>query len=208
MGSEAVTRHGYLALREEHGFIREGYEFLDEKRLLLAQRILTEHRAYRALQTALEEAWRAAVVALSDALGEGGLHLLSVTQAPQAVVSLPPLSRRSHLGVAQLQFDLTAKTHDANVPPVAGSPLQQMCAEKFAHVTESAALLAACAGNLHRLVAEYRRTDRRARALENVVLPEVKQRLHEMEAVLEDTDLEEITRIRLAVERRVSQGSG
>lgn len=60
-----------------------------------------------------------------------------------------------------------------------------------------AAVIAAVAGNLFRLVDEYRRTERRARALENVLLPEIEEVLRDMRAHLEDADLEEIIRTRL-----------
>ncbi len=60
-----------------------------------------------------------------------------------------------------------------------------------------AAVLAAIVGNLLRLVEEYRRTERRARALEDVLLPEIEETLHEILAHLEDTDLEETIRTRM-----------
>ncbi|HEY5720555.1 MAG TPA: ATPase, partial [Gammaproteobacteria bacterium] len=132
MGSEAVTRHGYLALREEHGFLREGYEFLDEKRLMLAQRILGEHASYRGLRAALASAWNSALAALADALAEGGLHPLSVAPAPLALPLLAATIERSHLGVAQLHYDLAATALPSSPPQAAGArAVQQACAEAF-----------------------------------------------------------------------------
>ena len=49
----------------------------------------------------------------------------------------------------------------------------------------------------HRLLAEYRLTERRARALENVILPEIEQSLNEMNSYLEEADLEDAIRARL-----------
>ncbi len=194
MSGETVTRHAFLALRDEHGFIKEGFDFLDEKRQLLAQRILVEHAAYRVRRDALAEAWASALVALANALGEGGLLALSVAAPPRIHLELPERERLAHFGVPLLDAELA--TQDA---PDASSGLQRRCAVAFVHVTRCATAAAATAGNLHRLIAEYRRTDRRARALENVVLPEVGRRLHEIEAALEDGDLEETLRTRLAI---------
>ncbi len=196
MSGETVTRHAFLALRDEHGFIREGFEFLDEKRLLLAQRILLEHDAYRARRAALAEAWTKALAALIDALGEAGLLALAVAERPPLRLALPARTRLAHFGVPLLAVEgAEPPGHDEME---IGDP-NRRCAEAFARVAVVAAAVAASAGNLHRLIAEYRRTDRRASALENVILPEVSRRLHDIEAALDDADLEETLRTRLAI---------
>jgi len=58
-------------------------------------------------------------------------------------------------------------------------------------------VLAGLSGNLHRLLEEYRLTERRARALENIILPEIEQSLNEMNGYLEEVDLEDAIRARL-----------
>lgn len=68
----------------------------------------------------------------------------------------------------------------------------------FAALLEPLAALAASAGNRERLVAEYRRTDRRARALENVLLPEIEHALKSIHDRLELADQEDAVRIRQA----------
>jgi len=196
MAGETVTRHAFLALRDEHGFVAEGLAFLDEKRLLLAQRILEEHALYVHERAALDTSWQAALATLADALGERGLLALAVAEVPRHAPALPGLERRAHLGVPLLQ--VTPAHGDLDGEGVS-APLQRRCADAFAAVAVATATLAARAGNLHRLVAEYRRTDRRASALENVILPELGARLRVIEAALEDGDLEETLRTRLAI---------
>ena len=67
----------------------------------------------------------------------------------------------------------------------------------FARLIEQAAALAAVSGNLERLLREYRHTERRARALEDVLLPEIDQSVQQVEAALEDLDREESIRARV-----------
>lgn len=196
MNGETITRHNFLALREEHGFIREGFAFLDEKRMLLAQQILAEHADYRRRRAALATAWEAAIAALAEALGESGLLPLAVAAIPRRPPPLPELARHAHFGVPLLRL---AADDPAAERPAGWQTPHHRCAEAFARVTVAAAAVAASAGNLQRLVAEYRRTDRRARALENVILPELAGRLHVVEAALEDSELEESLRTRLAI---------
>jgi V/A-type H+-transporting ATPase subunit D len=58
--------------------------------------------------------------------------------------------------------------------------------------------LAACVASLRRLIREYVRTERRARALENVVLPEIDESLRFIEEQLDAVDQEEAVRVRNA----------
>jgi V/A-type H+/Na+-transporting ATPase subunit D len=55
--------------------------------------------------------------------------------------------------------------------------------------------LAACGVNLRRLVRDYVRTERRARAIENVLMPEIESALKTIDEQLEGMDQEEIARL-------------
>ena len=57
-------------------------------------------------------------------------------------------------------------------------------------------------GNLHRLLGEYRKTERRARALENVVIPEMVYKLRDMSSRLEELDQEDVVRVHMKVFER------
>ncbi len=56
--------------------------------------------------------------------------------------------------------------------------------------------LAACCVNLRRLVRDYVRTERRARAIENVLMPDIESAIKIIEEQLEGMDQEEIARLR------------
>jgi V/A-type H+-transporting ATPase subunit D len=78
------------------------------------------------------------------------------------------------------------------------TPEARACAEAFLRLLVSQAPVAACVGNLRRLVGEYVRTERRARALENVVLPEIDGSLRFIDEQLDALDQEEAVRVRNA----------
>jgi V/A-type H+/Na+-transporting ATPase subunit D len=46
--SLSPTRSAFLELKEERQVVREGFEFLDEKRVILAQEMLKRLEAWRA----------------------------------------------------------------------------------------------------------------------------------------------------------------
>ena len=72
------------------------------------------------------------------------------------------------------------------------------CAAAWLELVRTAAESAALAGNLRRLTAEYVRTERRARALENVVLPDIDATLQRISEQLDAVDQEEAVRVRNA----------
>ena len=57
-------------------------------------------------------------------------------------------------------------------------------------------MIAVCSLNLRRLMREYVRTERRARAIENVLLPEIEWSLKYIDEQLELLDQEEVARVR------------
>ena len=71
------------------------------------------------------------------------------------------------------------------------SPEAEACQRVFAALLDAAAPLAAVAGNLERLSLEYRRSVRRARALQDVLLPELDQTVADIETRLEEIEQED-----------------
>ena len=72
----------------------------------------------------------------------------------------------------------------------------RQCQSAFQELLGLSTELAGVSGNLYRLFVEYRLTERRARALENVILPDIENSLVRMSAYLEEMDLEDAIRAR------------
>jgi V/A-type H+-transporting ATPase subunit D len=184
-----------LELQDERGAMREGYRFLDEKRLLLAAEMLEELRRYEEASVAFRESLRTAADMLKAAVGRHGLEGLQVYPAARMDDAEVRLTERTLLGVPLIEAVLGGGP-GRPAAAVNPSPEAESCREMFADLLRQAAVLAALAGNLERLRAEYRRTDRRARALEDVLLPEVEQTIRELESRLEEVEQEEAIRLR------------
>ncbi len=184
------TRSAVLEMKDERRAMHEGYVFLDEKCLLLAGEILRELGQYTGLQAALADAYREALAALQAAILRHGLEGLQVypPHAPEAAAL--ERTERVLMGV-RLQ---DAQWRDARVHASASvdrSPEAEACRERFMQVLAAAAPLAAVAGNLERLHQEYRRAVRRARALQDVLLPELDREVSEIETRLEELEQED-----------------
>jgi V/A-type H+-transporting ATPase subunit D len=76
------------------------------------------------------------------------------------------------------------------------SPEAQACREAFAAMVAAAVPMAAVSGNLQRLSMEYRRAVRRARALQDVMLPDLDRSLYDIESRLEELEQEDATNMR------------
>jgi len=190
------TRAAVLELKEEHQVVREGYDFLDEKRLLLAAETLRQLERYEDLMREFHNAHREAARAFAGAVEIHGLSGVQVYPAQSLEHARVQKASHSFLGVRLVESSLEISRAEVARPAVSPSAEAERCRRAFTELLERAAVIAGVVGNLQRLVAEYRHTERRARALEDVILPEIRETLHDMESHLEEVDQEEAIRTR------------
>jgi V/A-type H+/Na+-transporting ATPase subunit D len=202
LGEVAATRVALLELRDERRLVQEGYDLLDEKRVLLATETLRQLREHVEAQRAIDADWSTARAALARAIEVHGFDDLTVEPPCPLDAALLRVDQRTFLGIALGEAhleDVPCRPADA---PVRDTPELRRCAEAFRRLALALARQAARAANLRRLMAEYRRTERRARALENVLLPEIDRSLHFIEEQLDAVDQEEAVRVRNAARPR------
>ncbi len=195
MAEGTASRAALLALRRDRRVIEEGHRFLDEKRVALAQELLRRARAYGVLRAEMLRRADRAATALADAVGRHGLEGLQVY--PALPLEQSEVSRReaSFLGIALVAA--AGLSLSGAAPARAGRTLEgERCAQACRELAAQAVPLAAAAASLLRLMREYRRTERRVRALEKVVLPEARADERRFEAALEELDQEEVMRSR------------
>jgi len=215
------THSAYLELKAERAGMHEGYRFLDEKRLILAAEILAALREHEAASARWHAAERDALAALRAAVGRHGLEELSVYPPLPAPDCPSERQTRTVLGVRLEQLPAAAADPDiagnaratlgtstdtmstnarsqAPAPAINPSPEAEHCRRCFAKLPPIALQLAVIDGNLERLRDEYIRTARRARALEDVLLPEIDQDLRSVDTALEELEREEAVRVRHA----------
>jgi V/A-type H+-transporting ATPase subunit D len=190
MSGQTATRSAVIALREERKAMREGCAFLDEKCLLLAAAMLTELRRRDTLEREIGPLRARARDALAAALMRHGVNGLQCQPPADTSAQRLALRRRSLLGVALADAAIEGAPGPA-APAANPSPEAAECRAACAALLAPLARLAAIDSNLARLLAEYRRTVRRVRALEDVVLPEIEHDCEEMETVLGELERDE-----------------
>lgn len=201
-GEVLATRVAFLELQDERRLVQEGYELLDEKRMLLATEIMRQLRRHRELKETLAVHEREAREALEAAVDACGFDDLTVHPKRSLEESLLRTNAQHFLGITLQDAALDAPVQGADPPSPTPFPEARACGWAFRGLVADHAAVAACAGNLRRLVREYTRTERRARALENVVIPEIDVSLRYIEEQLDAVDQEEAVRVRNAAGAR------
>lgn len=198
MSNELTPTQSVLQeLREESRSMEEGYRFLDEKRLILAAEILRELERYEQARTRFDEQYAAAAASLRAAIERHGLDGVQIYPAVDGAVAELKVKSRSVVGVPVYDVILTSNAAEPAAAPNA-SPEGERCRKLFSELIPQAAALAGMSGNLERLHREFSRAARRARALEDVLLPELKQTIQGLDSTLEELEREEAVRVHWA----------
>jgi len=178
--------------------MRQGFGFLDEKRMLLAAELLRLVRRYEEATAEVEGRRRAANAALQAAVERHGLDALQLRPAPAAAPATPQVRFAKFLGVPVTTSEQWRIAEAPVREAFDDSPEAAECRQAFARWLESTLEVGILAGNLERLGHEYRRVERRAKALENVLMPEVEAALKRVTEQLDVMDQEEAVRVRTA----------
>lgn len=203
MSDSNPTRSALIEMKDERRAMHEGYVFLDEKCLLLAGEILRELERYARLRAYFIELHDAACAALQAAVMRHGLQGLQIYPPADPGAAQLQVRKSTLMGVRlqQATFDAGAAGADEAVNR---SPEAQACRNAFAAVLAAAAPLAAVSGNLERLSLEYRRSVRRARALQDVMLPELDQSILDIDNRLEELEREDAMSMRQGAVSRLT----
>ncbi len=188
-----VSRSAFLELREEEQLVHNGYEFLDEKRVQLAAEMLRQRESYREARARFISASKEAAATLLEAAAAQGLEALQMHPATVRDDAAVSIDAHTFVGVSLINAELD--TGEQLVEPAAIGVIRA-CVDAFMAVVEAGVPLAAISANLERLMYEYQRTERRVRALENVILPEIREELTTMEEHLDLNEQEEVIRVR------------
>lgn len=187
------SRAALLQLRDEKDLMQEGHAFLDEKRALVAAEIVNQLKQYVSLQRTLETQWKRARNSLSQSIREHGFEPLGVANAPHEVDANLTTQTRSLLGVRLLETQLSEASNTGNTPAdhLDGSR------NSFTDAIKTSVELATCTSNLLRLYDDYEKTERRTRALEDVLIPELGSDIRQLQEQLETLEMEEAVRFHL-----------
>lgn len=198
----SASRAELLELRREHEVVKEGHRLLDERRVLLARELLARLKAFDQRFEAFAEREREAHAALVEATDRMGLEQIEV-YPPLDLSALKTMRETvKFIGVTFQRVELEVSPEpDRLRPPVFQIDAADAAARGFAGLLAEAMGLASDIAQMLKLEAEYRRTQRRVRALEKILLPELEAEQKVLENALEELEIEEAVRVRLAAKK-------
>lgn len=189
MTERPMTRAEAISLSDEKRLVEQGFEFLDEKRVILASEIISRLSDWEEFASRRDEAVLEARSALAREVRRYGFEALQF-RAAEPFAEGPEVRPVRFLGARLIAA--------SGREPAAARGEEGSVARAFGELHEVLAEMALLSANLFRLADEYRRTERRAKALENVLIPEIVADLKRIEAQLEANELEDAVRVRIA----------
>jgi V/A-type H+-transporting ATPase subunit D len=185
-------------IEQERAQMRQGFGLLDEKRILMAGEFLRLARHYETLASEAAALRRTARDALAAAVERHGIDALQVYCAGSAA-PMPSLVGLARFLGAPVKTRPPWRVAPAPAPEAFdASGEADACFAAFARWPETTLETGALAANLEPLGREYRRVEQRAKALENVLLPEVEASRKRVVEQLDVMDQEEAIRVRTA----------
>lgn len=191
-----ATKGNLIRLRRSLTLAQNGYELMDRKHTVLVREMMQRTEQVNQLRTTITEAYAKAYELLQEANCSSGLLMDMVREAP--LENNLQLSSRSVMGVEvpSLQYDAPAETQLPYGLSYTTSATDKAY-RQFQRVKELTIQLAELDNSLCRLASAIQKTQKRANALQNIVIPRFESSIREISDALEEKEREEFSRLKV-----------
>lgn len=191
------TKGNLIVAKNTLALSKQGYELLDKKRNILVREMMglieqaediqahidsTFADAYRALQNANITIGISTVQQISQSVtGEDRIEIKvrSIMGVEIPIISIPDTDLKPQYGFARTTMSLDEAY------------------SKFAKVKELTLMLAEVENAIYRLAINIRKTQKRANALKNIMIPKYEKLTKDIQNALEEKEREEFTRLKM-----------
>ena len=192
-----ATKNNLLQAKKTLQISKVGYELLDKKRIILNREIADLAKKIKDIREKTQQA-------LSDgyeALGLANFQLGTKKIVEQSkLVELDEslkISNKSTMGVEIPIIDFVKKPKTLYFDLAETNQELDIATEKFTDVKDLLILLAMFESASRRLKIASKKTNKRANALKNIVIPKYEKLAKEIESVLEERERDEFTRLKM-----------
>jgi V/A-type H+-transporting ATPase subunit D len=190
-----ATKSSLLRMRESLEIVRAGHDLLDQKRQVLLEELIDQHRETGQLRRQVHTALASVYAAFREGLLAGGrppLDAEGLAATASGYGSLR-LRERSVMGVILPLLSLEGTdVHEPLLAPGWAPPAAARVRREIRDLVDRLAHLAEIEVSCRRLATELKRTQRRVNALEQVFLPEYRDTIRFVESTLEEREREEL----------------
>jgi V/A-type H+-transporting ATPase subunit D len=201
MAATAPTKGNLMAARRSRALAENGWELMDKKRNILLRELMARMERATALQEEIDTVFQGAYGALALAELDGPGCGASAAMVPEDTTVR--LRWRSVMGVEIPT--VTAQSQRAEDMPYGlaqSSSALDAAYESFTHVKALLAELAETEIAVYRLAFAIQKSQKRANALENIVIPGLDVNIQQMEQALAEKEREEFVRQKVIKARK------
>lgn len=199
----APTKSVLLRLKRNYRIAREGYDLLDRKRNVLIRDLLGNINRVKELEKAFNDYFNQAISRLKTAqcfMGRVRLQSLSLASPVRDEVKV---LLKSVMGVSVPVVTLgSVKEKGSSFSPFSSNPILDETQVLFRKAREAAMQMAALETTVIRLATEIKRTQKRANALNNVMIPRYAGAIKFIVESLEEKEREEFFKVKLIKRKR------
>ena len=201
MANTAPTKGSLMAAKRSRALAETGWELMDQKRNIIVRELVARVEQAKALQARIDDVFRSAYDALEIAEIKTGGCEAALAMVPED--DTVRLRWRSVMGV-----ELPSVKSDAADPDVlpytlaaSGSALDEAY-RKFAEVKGLLSELAETELSVYRLAFFIRKSQKRANALQNIVIPGLDEDIRRITDALAEKEREEFVRQKVIKARK------
>lgn len=201
MGNMAPTKGNLMAAKRSKELARRGFDLMDKKRNILIRELMKQIESARVLQARVDVEFLEAYDALIEAnIAQGGCSEIAEAIAMDDSLSL---RYRSVMGV-EIPTVLTSMEDGHKMPygMLGTSSALDEAYIKFRRAKELIRELAEMENTIYRLAYTIKKTQKRANALKNVVIPGLEADIVRISDSLEEKDREEFVRLKVIKQRK------
>ena len=199
------TKSNLNLARKKLALARKGYDILDKKRQVLVSELLAVQAQAQGIYSSLCSEVTKARDILDAAQAEiGRKHVQAICQTIHMNAAVE-ISFRSIMGAEVPIIHILQSNH--TVPPYAlngTTTLLDMAAEAWQHARELIISWAAIENTVNRLKLHIKKTQKRANALGNIVIPQCEARIKYIQERLEERERDELARLKVAKGKRLT----
>jgi V/A-type H+-transporting ATPase subunit D len=200
------TRSSALAITRELDFALEGYDLLEQKRQILVLELMQHVEAAKREQAEVDELLAAAHTALREAAARVGSRALGREALAVPVSQAVSVSDYRVMGISVPQVTAEHAEPGPTFGFADGTMKSDEVMATFSRALEAISRLAQTQNAVFRLARELRKTQRRCNALEKIFIPDRRETLDHIEALLEERERESFV-IKRMIRDRVRPGT-
>ena len=188
----APTKANLLAAKRSLSLAERGYDLLDRKRLIMMREMLRQMDGVKKMQREVSEKFAEAYIALRNAnISMGREDIRRITASAETVDDIE-IRYRSIMGV-EIPEVFRRKEKKPGIPfygLVTTTPELDSAYDKFCEIRELTLELAAIENSVYRLAAAIKKSEKRANALYNIIIPDLKNEISYIQDSLEERERE------------------